>query len=210
MLEWSEYLKFFAGLFAIVNPIGAIPLYLNLTTHQEVSTRNRTSLYASITVLLVLAVSLIMGEAILRFFAISIASFRVAGGILILLMAIAMMQARMSPVKQTDEETQDAAEKNSIAVVPIGLPLLAGPGAISTMILYAHRDASLAHYLMGMVEIGVVALSVWLCLRLAPKIGSFLGRTGINIVGRIMGLIIAALGVEFIGNGLKQLLPGLA
>ncbi len=210
MVEWTEYAKFFTGLLAIINPIGAIPMFLSLTANQSRAERNRTSLLTAFTVLLVLGVSLVMGEAILHFFGITIASFRVAGGILILLIAVSMMHAKLSAAKQTEEETLDAVEKDSIAVVPIGLPLLAGPGAISTMILFAHRDSSLTHYLLGGAETILIAISVWLSFRLAPTIGKMLGKTGINIITRIMGLIIAALGVEFITNGLKQLLPGLA
>ena len=210
MVDWPEYVKFFTGMLAIVNPIGAIPMFLSLTTNQSLPERNRTSLLAAITVFLVLGASLLMGETLLHFFGISIASFRVAGGILIFLIAISMMHAKMSATKQTDEETQDAADKDSIAVVPLGLPLLAGPGAISTIILFAHRDSSLTHYLVGGVEILLLAISIWLSFRLAPTIGKLLGKTGINIVTRIMGLIIAALGVEFVTNGLKQLLPGLS
>ena len=210
MVDWPEYVKFFTGMLAIVNPIGAIPMFLSLTTSQSVAERNRTGLLAAFTVLLVLGASLLMGEALLHFFGITIASFRVAGGILILLIAISMMHAKLSAAKQTEEETQDAAEKDSIAVVPLGLPLLAGPGAISTIILFAHRDASLTHYVIGGAEIVLLAASIWLSFRLAPTIGRLLGKTGINIITRIMGLIIAALGVEFITNGLKQLLPGLA
>lgn len=210
MADWTEYVKFFTGLLAIVNPIGAIPIFLSLTSSQGAKERNRISIVAATTVVLVLGVSLFMGETILNFFGITIASFRVAGGILILLIAVSMMHAKLSAAKQTEEETQDAAEKESIAVVPMGLPLLAGPGAISTIILFAHRDSSLMHYLIGVADILLLAISVWLSFRLAPTIGRILGKTGINIVTRIMGLIIAALGVEFITNGLKQLLPGLA
>ena len=209
-MDWTEYIKFFTGLLAIVNPIGAVPMFLSLTTNQSTGERNRTSVLAAATVLMVLGVSLLMGEAILHFFGITIASFRVAGGILILLIAISMMHAKLSAAKQTEEEAQDAAEKDSIAVVPLGVPLLAGPGAISTIILFAHRDSSLLHYVIGGIEILSLALSIWLSFRLAPAIGKLLGKTGINIITRIMGLIIAALGVEFMTNGLKQLLPGLA
>jgi multiple antibiotic resistance protein len=175
-----------------------------------VTERNRTGLVAATTVLFVLVASLLMGEAILDFFGITIASFRVGGGILILLIAISMMHARLSETKHTQEEADDAAEKESIAVVPIGLPLLAGPGAISTIILFAHRGASLTHYVIGEAIILLLAVSIWFSFRMAPTIGRMLGKTGINIITRIMGLIIAALGVEFITNGLKQLLPGLA
>lgn len=210
MIDWTEYVKFFTALLAIVNPIGAVPLFLSLTTNHSASERNRIGLVAATTVFLVLGTSLLMGEAILHFFGITIASFRVGGGILILLIAISMMHARLSETKHTAEEAHDAAEKDSIAVVPIGLPLLAGPGAISTIILFAHRGTTVAHYMIGTAVILLLALSIWTSFRMAPGIGHMLGKTGINIITRIMGLIIAALGVEFITNGLKQLLPGLA
>lgn len=210
MIDTTEYIKFFTALLAIVNPIGAVPIFLSLTTNLSTAERNRTALVAAITVLLVSGASLLMGEAMLDFFGITIASFRVGGGILILLIAISMMHARLSETKQTEEESQDAAEKDSIAVVPLGLPLLAGPGAISTIILFAHRGVTVTHYLIGGAVILLLALSIWLSFRMAPTIGRLLGKTGINIITRIMGLIIAALGVEFITNGLKQLLPGLA
>ena len=210
MVEWVEYAKFFAGLLSIVNPIGSIPVFINLTANQAPAERHRTGLLASVSVALVLGSVLVAGEALLRFFGITVSSFRVGGGILILLMSISMMNARMSPVKQTEEEAEDAAEKDSVAVVPLGIPLLAGPGAISTVIVYAHSASSLGHYVFLAVEILGVAGAVWVAFRLAPSIASKLGRTGINVVTRIMGLIMAAIGVEFIANGLKQIFPGLS
>ena len=115
MIDTTEYIKFFTALLAIVNPIGAVPIFLSLTTNLSTAERNRTALVAAITVLLVSGASLLMGEAMLDFFGITIASFRVGGGILILLIAISMMHARLSETKQTEEESQDAAEKDSIA-----------------------------------------------------------------------------------------------
>lgn len=210
MVEWVEYAKFFAGLLSIVNPVGSIPIFINLTTNQSPAERHRTGFLAAVSVVLVLGVVLVVGEPLLRFFGITISSFRVGGGILILLMSISMMNARLSAVKQTEEEAQDAAEKDSVAVVPLGIPLLAGPGAISTVIVYAHYEFSLMHYLFLGAVIGGVAGVVWISFRLAPLIASTLGRTGINVVTRIMGLIMAAIGIEFIANGLKQLFPALS
>lgn len=205
--NWTDYATFFAGLLSIVNPIGSIPIFLNLTMDETREERKHTGLVTSISVFLVLLISLVAGEAILSFFGITVSSFRVGGGILILLMAISMMQARMSPVKHTEEEAQDAAERDSVAVVPLGIPLLAGPGAISTVIVFAHRGSSLWHYsLLALVIFGVACLA-WICLRLAPLISNTLGSTGMNIVTRIMGLIMAAISVEFITGGLKQIFP---
>ncbi|MBU0681639.1 MAG: YchE family NAAT transporter [Proteobacteria bacterium] len=203
----SEYLKFFAALLAIVNPVGAIPIFINLTVDQTPDVRNKNSFMASISMGIILVVVLFSGEAILRFFGISVGSFRVGGGILILLMAISMLHAKMSHVKQTEEEELDSAERDSVAVVPLATPLLAGPGAISTVILYAQRYTSVAHYLYMLGIIVILVILTALSFRLAPTIAKMLGKTGINVVTRLMGLVMAAVGVEFIANGLKQLFP---
>jgi multiple antibiotic resistance protein len=203
----SEYLKFFVALLAVINPVGAIPIFINLTANQDVAIRNKNGSLAAMSMGAILVVVLFSGETILRFFGISVGSFRVGGGILILLMAISMLNAKMSNVRQTKEEEIDSAERDSVAVVPLATPLLAGPGAISTVILYAQRYASAAHYLylFGCIVL-LVALTA-LLFRLAPTIARMLGKTGINIVTRLMGLIMAAMGVEFIAHGLKQLFP---
>jgi multiple antibiotic resistance protein len=203
----SEYLKFFVALLAIVNPVGVIPIFINMTADQDEKVRNRNGVMAAVSMGIILMVVLFSGEAILRFFGISVGSFRVGGGILILLMAISMLHAKMSRVRQTEEEERDSVERDSVAVVPLGTPLLAGPGAISTVILYAQRYSSITHYLY---LLGIIVLLVGLtalAFRLASPTARLLGKTGINVVTRLMGLIMAAVGVEFIANGLKQLFP---
>jgi multiple antibiotic resistance protein len=210
MAAWVEYLKFFAGLVAILNPIGVIPIFINLTYNQTAAERNRTALMAAMTVGVVLAVSLLCGELILNFFGISVASFQVAGGILILFNSLSMLQAKMGATRQTEEEAQETAEREDVAVVPIGVPLTAGPGAISTVILYGHKPALFGRYVILVAGIAIVAAIVWAAFRLAPLISHALSRTGINIVTRLMGLIMAAIGIEFIASGLKILFPGLS
>jgi multiple antibiotic resistance protein len=204
-----EYLKFFVSLLAIVNPIGAIPIFIGLTQQQDTQERWHTAAITATSVAVVLTVALLTGERILAFFGISFASFRVGGGILVLLIAISMLHARVSPAKQTEEEAQDAAEKEAVAVVPLGIPLLAGPGAISTIILYAQRGDEFYHYLFLEAVIILVALVVWISFRAAPRIAGVLGRTGINVVTRIMGLMMAAIAVEIMASGLRLLFPGL-
>ncbi len=207
---WAEYLKFFAGLLAILNPIGVIPVFINLTQNQTAAERHHTAFTAAVTVGVVLAVALLAGERILNFFGISVASFQVGGGILILLNSLSMLQAKMGPTRQTEEEAQETAEKEQVAVVPLGVPLTAGPGAISTVILYGHKPALFGRYIILLIGIAVVSAIVWACFRLAPLISRALSRTGINIVTRLMGLIMAAIGIEFIAAGLRVLLPALA
>jgi multiple antibiotic resistance protein len=190
--------------------VGAVPVFINLTATQEFKARNATGSIAALSVGIILVVVLFTGEATLRFFGISVGSFRVGGGILILLMAIAMLNAKMSNIRQTKEEELDSAERDSVAVVPLATPLLAGPGAISTVILHAQRHDSPLHYLYLSLAIVALTAITALLLRLAPHISQWLGKTGINIVTRLMGLVMAAMGVEFIAHGLKQLFPILA
>lgn len=208
MIDWNDYAKFFIGLVAIVNPIGIVPVFAGLTQNFTQAERSVIGLRAALTVGAVLILALFTGEAVLRFFGISLESFRVAGGMLILLMAISMLHGGMSRTQQTSEEALAAEEKEKIAVVPIGMPLLAGPGAISTIIIYSHRGHGPTHYMLLLSIALMVTLIAWLALRAAPAIADRLGRTGLNIFTRIMGLILAAIGVEIMANGLKQLFPG--
>lgn len=203
------YLKFFIGLIAIVNPVGTIPIFLEACKDMTEEQRKRTTTMTFLTVLTVLWVVLFSGEHILSFFGITINSFRVAGGILLFIMAMSMLHAKVSRTKQTQEEAEDLENKDSVAIVPLGMPLLAGPGAISTVILYSHQYRDVIDYIISAGIIFGVAVIVWVCLRLSPHVRNLLGQTGINIITRIMGLIMAAIGVEIIASGLKGLFPGL-
>ncbi len=210
MPDYAEYIKIFIALLAIVNPLGVVPLFISITANETQSERRTTIKQVAIGVASILLVSLFFGEALLHFFAISIDSFRVGGGILILLMAIAMLHAKTSPLKQTDKEANESLQKETVAIVPLAMPLLAGPGAISTVILAAHKSTGIMHYLM--IALGIIALSIitWISLRLSPWIQKRISATGLNIFTRIMGLILAAIAVEYIANGLKGLFPALA
>lgn len=210
MLEYTEYIKIFIGLFAIVNPFGAIPIFISMTTDQGNRQRLNTINQVSLGVTIILLLALFFGELLLQFFGITVASFRVGGGILILLMAIAMLHAKTSQVKQTREEESESMVKESVAIVPLAMPLLAGPGAISTMILAAHKSNAVSHYVLMVLGTIVLTGVLWVILRLSPWITGRISATGINIFTRIMGLILAALAVEFIAAGIKGLFPVLA
>ncbi|MDY0360855.1 MAG: YchE family NAAT transporter [Desulforegulaceae bacterium] len=205
----ESYFKFFLAMAAIVNPFGAIPIFLNACSDESLRDKKKTIKTAAVTVFFVLLVSLVSGEAILKIFGISMASFRVVGGVLVLLMAFSMLQAKVSPAKQTQEEAEilESTIKENIAVVPLGIPLMAGPGAISTVILYAQKHQTLSHYAVLLMLILSIAIISWCVLRIAPAIESKLGQTGINIITRIMGLLMASIGIEFMANGLKMLFP---
>ena len=207
MLEYTEYTKFLIALLAIVNPLGAVPIFVALTSGTPDTERKRIGKIVIASVLIILFAALLIGDGLLQFFGITIHSFSVGGGIIILLMAISMLQARRSHISQTPEETREGESKDSVAVVPLAMPLLAGPGAISTVILYAHKDTGAGHYAVMAVDILIVGFLLWLVLKLVPWISRHVSQTGINIFTRIMGLILAAIAIEFIASGLKGLFP---
>jgi multiple antibiotic resistance protein len=210
MLGYAEYVKIFVGLLAIVNPFGAIPILISMTADESISQRRKTIDLAAFGVATILLVVLFFGQWLLQLFAITIDSCRVGGGILILLMAIVMLHATTSQIRQTEAEADESIEKESVAIVPLAMPLLAGPGAISTAILAAHRSTGIVHYTVIALGILLLSLVVWVALRLSPWIGRRVSATGINIFTRIMGLMLAAIAVEFIANGIKGLFPVLA
>lgn len=209
MTDWSSLLKMGIALFAIVNPIGGLTVFISATEGWEEADRQRIARTVGITVFTVLALAAFVGDALLGFFGIGIPSFQVGGGILILLMAISMLQAKQGFVRQTPEELEAAAQKAGLAVVPLSVPLLAGPGAISSVIIAAEQGGTFWGHAVLVLPVAVVALLVWLIFRVATPISETLGTIGINIVTRLMGLILAAMAVEFMARGLARLFPGL-
>ena len=206
-MDWAYLFKIGIALFAIVNPIGSVPIFISATDGWNRQQKLRTANVVALTVFLVLAASALFGEGILAFFSITIPSFQVGGGILILLIAINMLHAKQSHSKQTPEEAKTMEERDVIAIVPLSIPLLAGPGAISSMIIAAQDSPTFGAQLSLLMPILVVAILVWLSLQLSRYIAGKLGTIGINIVTRLMGLILAAMAVEFIAHGMSGLFP---
>lgn len=210
MTDWPTLFKVTIALFAIVNPIGSVPIFISATNGWSKQDRAKTAKTVALTVSIVLTIATFLGDKILDFFGISIPSFQVGGGILLMLMAISMMHGKQSGARQTPEEAQTLADHEAIAIVPLSIPLLAGPGAISSMIIAAQQTRGFTGHLSLILPIAVIAIIIWLVLRLSGGISNHLGSIGINIVTRLMGLILAAMAVEFIAHGLIGLFPKLA
>ena len=208
-IEIGIFLHFLVGLFATVNPVGIMPVFVSLTGSMTPEERNKTALTTNVAVAIILVVALIAGQHLLDLFSISIDSFRVAGGLLLLSIAFSMMSGKIGEVKQNKEEKSESAIREQVGVVPLAMPLMAGPGAISSTIVYGSKYPGMTSTIGIAITIIVFAFGCWLLFRSAPLIVRFLGQTGINVITRIMGLILAALGIEFIINGLKVMLPGL-
>ena len=207
-----DMLKPLIALLAIVNPIGAIPFFLHFTQNLSDAQCRRTIRVASITSFMVIAVSAIAGLQIIEFFGITIASFQVGGGLLLLISSLNMLNAQQAESRATDvgdgQATADAGD--SVAVVPLTIPLLTGPATISTMVIYAEKTRTLAEHAV-LVGYGVViGLATFAAFSASGRIASWLGRTGINVMTRLMGLILAAMAVELLADGLLKLFPVLA
>lgn len=210
MLEYTDYIKIFIALLAVVDPLGVAPIIAALTTRVGDAELKKIAVTVAVTVSTILLLALFIGENMLIFFGVSIHSFMVSGGILLMLMSISMLQARTSETVHNKVEAKEGEAKESIAVVPLSMPLLAGPGAISTVILYGQSGSGYRHFLFMTVDIVLVVAILWVVISCIPWLARHLSRTGINIFTRLMGLILSALAVEFIATGIKGLFPALA
>jgi multiple antibiotic resistance protein len=210
MLEYTDYIKIFITLLAVVDPIGAMPIIAAWVARGERVHLNAIAGTAALAVAAILLISLFVGEELLYFFGISINSFKISGGILLMLMALSMLQAKTSETVQNRKEAEALDDHRSLAIVPLSMPLLAGPGAISAVILYAQMGSSIEHYLLVSLDILVVVLILWAVIRFIPWLTGHLGQTGINVFTRLMGLILSALAIEFMASGLKGLFPVLS
>lgn len=205
----NDYLRFVVTLTAVVDPFLAVPFFLAFTAERSLAERMHLARVVALTVFVVLAVSVFVGEALLELIGASLPAFRVGGGLVLLLMALAMLNAQAGGVRQSKAEARELEEGELQGVVPLAMPLLAGPGAISTSIIAVERG-SLAHQAAVIACIAIVCLLTWLTLRTAHRIAARMGTTGLNVATRILGLLLAAMAVQTMAVGLKQLFPGLA
>jgi multiple antibiotic resistance protein len=203
-------LKPLITLLAIVNPLACVPFFIHYTQSFSDSQRKKTIRIATLGVFVVITACALVGLKVLEFFGISLASFQVGGGMLLLSSSLAMLNAQPAESKSNADEMGDAAARASIAVVPLTIPLLTGPATMSTVVIYAEKAKTFLQ-LGTLVGYGVViALATAVCFSLAQPISRILGRTGINVMTRLMGLILAALAVEVMASGLTTLFPALS
>jgi multiple antibiotic resistance protein len=205
----SFYLLCFGSLFSIVDPFAAVPIFLALTGRQSREGQSRTALRASITCFVVLSAFGLAGRLIFSFYGFTIGAFKIAGGILLFAVALDMVHAKPSNARTTNEERTEAEAKEDVGLMPLGLPLLSGPGAIATVMVLGGKAKDVAEKIGVHVAVFAVSLITFLVLRSSVWVAKFFGRTGINVIVRIMGLILAAVAMQFVIDGLVESLPGL-
>jgi len=199
--------NYFIALFMICNPFGVLPLFLKLTAADTYQERRKTSIRATIAVSIILIIATWIGIPLLAILGIKIAPFRFAGSLVILSLAFSMLKAEDSRFKQTSEEKIEAVQKDSIAITPLAIPLIAGPGAISSIITTTSGFPGIMNYfILSMIALGV-AFGMGGILFFAGKVEDLLGRVGLNIFTRIGGLIIAANSIDSLSTSLKEMFP---
>lgn len=200
----------FIALFFVVDPFAAVPLLLVMTRGDTEAQRRATARKAALTVGIVLFGFGAAGSVVFRLFGIDMASFRVAGGILLFLMALDMMRAHTSPTRTSDEEVQEGTDRSEVGTVPIGVPMLAGPGSMSTVtvLVQGAKGSGLKLAIVGLCVV-VTALLSYFVLRGAEPLGRVLKKTGLHILSRVMGLILAAVAVQIVLTGIHEAFPGL-
>jgi len=196
----------FTSLLAIINPLSATPMYLALTDGYSPGRRRKTLANAIVTAFLILVVFALLGGIIFELFGITIHAFRIAGGIIFFGIGMDMLQAKRSRVKTTAEEEQEGMMKEDVGVTPLGIPMITGPGAITTvMVLMTQAETAVR---MGVVFAAIVTVLaiVYAVLSLAPRVVGFFGQTGLNVMTRIMGLLVTVIAVQFVLDGLRPVL----
>ena len=208
MATLQEYLRYLVTLTAVLDPFLAIPIFIGVTAARDDASRRRLADVVTVTVFLVLAGSALFGEALLQILGASLPAFQVGGGLVLLLMALAMLNAKVGEMRQTRAEAEELEAGEVSGVVPLAVPLLAGPGAISTTIIAA-QTGSLVHVLVLIVCIALLCAALWWLLRVAHVVGQRMSTTALNVATRLLGLILAAIAIETMADGLKVLFPGL-
>jgi len=193
----------FGSLFAIVDPFAAVPTFLAMTARDTAAERKRIAATACLTCFGIMAAFALLGPAIFKLFGITLAAFQIAGGLVLLLSSLDMIRAQKSPMRETPEEFAEGMSKDDIAITPLAVPLLAGPGAITTSIVLAGRASGLPQKAVFYVLIALVALISYWVLTLAAASAKKLSPTILNIITRLMGLLLAAIGVQLILSALK-------
>ena len=203
MLQFSVLA--FTSIFVLVDPFAAIPAFLLMTSDSDGARRRRMAARAAWTCLTVLVVFSMAGRLIFSLFGITLPAFKIAGGVILGLIGLDMLQARRSPTKEAPGDTEESRDKDDVGIIPLGIPMLAGPGSISTVMVLASQAASWKHSVVIVFAIAATSAIAFAVLAAADRVRAYLGETGIRILMRMMGLLLTAIAVQFILDGLKDL-----
>jgi multiple antibiotic resistance protein len=203
------FLAAFSAIFSVVDPLGVVPVFIAMTAADSKEHKRRTALRASVAMMMGLAIFAAGGVYILHFFGISIGSFRIAGGVLLLLLAIDMLRAQSSRQRTTPEEEAEGIDKPDVSIFPLAIPMLSGPGSFATVMMLMTRTHTVTERALLFSAIAANAALTFVILLGAGIAERRLGKTGMNVLHRVMGLLLAAIAVQFIVDGARDVLPSI-
>jgi len=214
MHSWVRELLSFSllslsAIFFVVDPMGVVPVFVAMTQRDTEEKRERMARRAALTAFVILTIFAVAGTVIFRLLGVTLGAFKVAGGILLLLTSIEMLRAQQARTRIIPEEQQEGTEKDDVAIFPLAIPLLAGPGAIATVTALMGRAGRTMFMVPVVVSIAITCIASYAMLRAASRVSRFLGVTGLNVMNRVIGLIIGAIAVQFVFDGLKDTFPRL-
>jgi multiple antibiotic resistance protein len=207
-MNWGESLSFIVSMLAITNPAGSLAVFLGMTADKTEADRKQTALTTTFAIFVVLVLMTWVGIPILKVFGISLPAFQITGGLIILLHGLSMLHSKETPTSQTADELETKTYRESIAVVPLAIPIIAGPGAMTNVIIFSRHFPNVWDRVLICVDILIVTLIVGGVLFFASRIGRIIGDAGIKITTRIMGLMLSAIAMSMMTNGLTELFPG--
>src|SRR5713226_3772990 len=208
--EWLSFsLLSLSAIFFVVDPIGVVPIFMAMTRNDPPEKRKDMALRASVAAFFILTTFAVAGTLIFRVFGVTLGAFKVAGGILLLLTSIEMLRAQQVRTKTSPEEEREGAEKEDVAIFPLAIPLLAGPGAIATVTTLMAKAGRILFAVPVILSIAITCAASYFMLLAADRIQRILGVTGLNVMNRVIGLIIGAIAVQFMFDGVKDTFPGL-
>tara|TARA_R110000868_G_scaffold10639_4_gene51628 strand:- start:27252 stop:27881 length:630 start_codon:yes stop_codon:yes gene_type:complete len=206
-MHWNEYLNFIIALLAIMNPLGAIPIFLGLTADRDLKEQRKTAITTGIAIVVIFTISIWIGQPLLHAFGIKVSDFQVAGGIIVFMIGLNMLHGQMPQSQHSNEEHEQAKLRESVAIIPMAIPLIAGPGAISMLIVVTSKHALFSDKIILSLLAAIPAAILFGALFFAANIGKWVGPAGIKIATRVMGLVLAAIAVSMIHNGLASMFP---
>jgi multiple antibiotic resistance protein len=205
-VDFTQFVNHFIALLVISNPLSALPAVLRITRNQSLAEKRHTGLVTAFAVGIILLVVTWIGTPLLMIFGISLPSFQVAGGVVLFMMSLSMLNAEESSMKNNPEEQKEKKSELG-AIVPLAIPIIAGPGAISTVIVSVTQFPGILNQLFISFSSILVALVMGFLLYFAASLEKFFGQSGINIINRLGGLILAAISIQTLANGVKGLFP---
>lgn len=204
------FLLLFAALFSVLNPIGTIPIFVGLTDGYSKSELSKTSLWTAINVFIILMITFFVGQYVLSFFGITITALRIAGGIIITNSGFSLLNGQFSKNKGINKKTEvEAQERSDIALTPLAMPMLAGPGSMSLLIAFYQEHNSTSEIIWSCIAILVVAFVIFLILRSAYYLSKLLGSSGIVAISRIVGFLTIAIGIQYIISAILSIVRGI-